>query len=131
LRALGVAPGDRVAAVMPNIPETIVASLATAAVGAVWSSCSPDFGVRGVLDRFQQIKPKVLFATDGYFYNGRQIDILDKVREILAGLPDVKQAILVPFMRNVSGDSLTTGGTPPARLTLDPGSRHPGRGLHV
>src|SRR5690606_11149323 len=114
------------AAIMPNIPETIVASLATASIGAVWSSCSPDFGVRGVLDRFQQIRPKVLFATDGYFYNGKQIDILDKVREILAGLPDVKQAILVPFMRNVTGDTLTTGGIPRASLMIDHVSGHAG-----
>ena len=71
LRSVGVAPGDRVAAFMPNIPETVVAMLAATSIGAVWSSSSPDFGVRGVVDRFGHIAPKVLFTTDGYFYNGK------------------------------------------------------------
>ena len=78
LRALGVAPGDRVAAYLPNMPEAIAAMLAAASVGAAFSSCSPDFGVRGVLDRFGQIGPKVLFAADGYFYNGKTLDSLGR-----------------------------------------------------
>lgn len=74
LRSLGVQQGDRVAGFMPNIGETVVAMLATTSIGAIWSSCSPDFGINGVLDRFGQIEPKVLFACDGYFYNGKTID---------------------------------------------------------
>ena len=71
--------GDRVAAILPNMPESIVGVLAAASIGAVWSSCSPDFGVQGVLDRFGQIEPKVLIACDGYYYNGKTIDIADKL----------------------------------------------------
>ena len=82
LRALGVGPGDRVAAYMPNIPETIAAFLATASIGAVWSSCSPDFGARSVVDRFAQIEPKVLLAVDGYRYNGRDFDRRETVQGI-------------------------------------------------
>ena len=79
--------GDRVAAIMPNMPESIVGVLAAASIGAVWSSCSPDFGVQGVLDRFGQIEPKVLIACDGYYYGGKTIDIADKLAEIVAKLP--------------------------------------------
>jgi len=99
LRKLGVGPGDRVAAYMPNMPETIVASLATAAIGAVWSSCSPDFGVTGVLDRFGQIAPKVLVAAEGYYYAGKTFDQLPKVREILAKLPEIAATVVVPYTR--------------------------------
>ena len=74
--------GDRVAGFMPNLPETIIAMLATTSLGAIWSSCSPDFGVNGVLDRFGQIEPRVLFCADGYRYAGREIDCLERVREI-------------------------------------------------
>ncbi|HEY7841464.1 MAG TPA: acetoacetate--CoA ligase [Gammaproteobacteria bacterium] len=119
LRAAGVEPGDRVAAIMPNIPETMVAFLACASIGAVWSSCSPDFGVQGVLDRFRQIEPKVLLACDGYFYNGKQVDILDKLREIIAGLPSLKRAFIEPFLRNATGATLTTGGIPRTSLLID------------
>ena len=84
LRALGVERGDRVAAYMPNIPETIAAFLATASIGAVWSSCSPDFGARSVIDRFAQIEPKVLLAVDGYRYNGRDFDRRETVDGIAA-----------------------------------------------
>ncbi|MEQ8965797.1 MAG: acetoacetate--CoA ligase [Azospirillaceae bacterium] len=93
----GVRPGVRVAAYMPNMPETIVAMLATAAIGAIWSSASPDFGVQGVLDRFGQIEPKVLIAADGYFYNGKRFDSIDKVKDILTGLPSVHKAVIVPY----------------------------------
>src|SRR5688572_23218171 len=97
LRALGVRRGDRVAALIANRPEAVVAMLATASVGAVWSSCSPDFGVDAVLDRFGQIEPKVLFATDGYFYNGKSIDSLPTVRAIAARLPDLAAIVVVPY----------------------------------
>src|SRR5262249_1421667 len=80
----GVTVGDRVTGMLPNLPEAIVAALATASIGAVWSSCSPDFGAQGVLDRLGQIEPKVLFVCDGYYYNGKAIDVSDKVAEIAA-----------------------------------------------
>ncbi|MBI1731692.1 MAG: acetoacetate--CoA ligase [Gammaproteobacteria bacterium] len=118
-RAAGIRPGDRIAAMLPNIPEAVVAALAAAAAGAVWSSCSPDFGAQGVLDRFRQIEPKLLITCDGYFYNGRQIDTIDNVREVAAGLPDVKQVLLVPFLRNTTGATLTTGGIPRTRLLAE------------
>jgi acetoacetyl-CoA synthetase len=97
LRALGVGKGDRVAAFIANRPEAVVAMLATAAVGAVWSSCSPDFGADAVLDRFGQIEPKVLFATDGYFYNGKSIDSLPIVRAVAARLPELAAVVIVPY----------------------------------
>ena len=98
LRAAGVAPGDRVAGYFPNMPEAIAAMLATAAIGGVWSSCSPDFGVQGVLDRFGQIEPKVLFCADGYWYNGKAVPVLDKVRDIVTGLPTVQRVVVVPYL---------------------------------
>lgn len=98
LRALGVVPGDRVAAFMPNVGETIVAMLATAAIGATWTSCSPDFGTKGVLDRFGQVEPKVLIVADGYRYGGRTHDTLDRAREIVAALPSVRTTIVVPLV---------------------------------
>ena len=97
LRAAGVEPGDRVAALLPNVPEAIAAMLAAASLGAVWSSASPDFGPSGVLDRFGQIEPKVLFAVDGYVYAGKDISLADKLPPILAGLPTVKSTIIVPL----------------------------------
>ncbi len=93
----GVRRGDRVAGYLPNLPEAIIAMLAAASLGALWSSCSPDFGVRGVVDRFGQITPKVLFTADGYFYNGKKHDSLARVTEILEGLPSVEQVIVVPY----------------------------------
>ncbi len=97
LRAAGVEPGDRVAAFVPNAPEAVIGMLAAAGLGAVWSSCSPDFGVAGVLDRFGQIEPKVLIAGDGYFWKGERIDVRDKLRGIVAGLPSVRAVILIPY----------------------------------
>ena len=97
LAARGVRQGDRVAGYLPNMPETIVSALAAASLGAVWSSCSSDFGTRGVLDRFGQIAPKVLIAADGYFYNGKTFDRRPQVREILAELPTVEHVIVVPY----------------------------------
>ena len=99
LQAAGVKPGDRVAAYMPNVPGTVIAMLAAASIGAVWSSCSPDFGVQGVLDRFGQIEPRILFAADGYFYNGKTIDLVDRLKEIARNLPSVEKVVVVPYTR--------------------------------
>lgn len=101
LKAQGVGEGDRVAAYMPNMPETIIACLATASLGAVWSSASPDFGVQGVIDRFGQIKPKVLISVGGYFYGGKTIDCLKKIRDIQPALENLEKTIIVPFVENV------------------------------
>jgi acetoacetyl-CoA synthetase len=98
LRAAGVGAGDRVAAYLPNAPETVVIMLAAASLGAVFSSCSPDFGAQGVVDRFGQIAPKVLFLTDGYWYNGKPVSVLDKCAEIAARLPSVEKTVVVPFL---------------------------------
>jgi len=97
LRAAGVTKGDRVAGYLPNLPESVAAMLATTSIGAIWSSCSPDFGVQGVLDRFGQIEPKVLFCADGYFYGGKAFDCLEKVREILPQLPSVQACVVLPY----------------------------------
>ncbi|HRK94736.1 MAG TPA: acetoacetate--CoA ligase [Rhodospirillales bacterium] len=99
LEAAGVGPGDRVAGYLPNMPEAVVAMLAAVSLGATWCSCSPDFGVQGVLDRFGQIEPKVLFAVDGYFYAGKTHDVGAKVREILGKLPSVERCVVVPYAR--------------------------------
>ena len=103
LAAAGVVQGDRVAAMMPNLPETIVAMLGGASRGAIWSSCSPDFGVQGVLDRFGQIEPKVLVTVDGYWYNGKPVAILDKVADIVAKLPSVERVVVVPYLGAAAG----------------------------
>ena len=97
LKKLGVGKGDRVAAFMPNIPETVIAMLAAASLGAIWSSTSPDFGIKGVLDRFSQIEPKVLFSIDGYFYNGKQFDSQEKLRGILGQLPSIEKVVMFNF----------------------------------
>ena len=101
LRALGVGPGDRVAAYMPNIPQTVVALLATASIGAIWSCCAPDFGTKGVIDRFQQIEPAVLIAVDGYRFGGKEVDRLDVVDELRERLPSVRHTVIV---RNLAPD---------------------------
>ena len=93
LESLGIKKGDRVAGFMPNIFEAIIAMLATSSIGAVWSSCSPDFGINGVLDRFAQINPKVLFVSDGYFYKGKKINLSSKINQIKKSLPSVKQVV--------------------------------------
>jgi len=97
LRDLGVEPGDRIGGYLPNAPETIVAMLAASSLGAVWSSCSPDFGVTGVLDRLGQIEPRVMFVTDGYHYNGKRHNSLAKATEIAAGLPSVEKVVIIPY----------------------------------
>jgi acetoacetyl-CoA synthetase len=99
----GVIPGDRVAAFMPNIPESIIAMLATASLGALWSSSSPDFGVKGVLDRFGQIAPKVLFCADGYQYNGKYVGSLERVRGIIRELPSVERVVVCEYLRHRPG----------------------------
>jgi acetoacetyl-CoA synthetase len=98
LRALGVERGDRVVAYMPNVPETIAAFLACASIGAVWSSCSPDFGARSVIDRFAQIEPKVLIAVDGYRYDGRDFDRMDVVRTLQAQIVSLEATIVMPYL---------------------------------
>jgi acetoacetyl-CoA synthetase len=98
LRAAGVQPGDRVAGYLPNIPETVIAMLAATSLGAVWSSCSADFGLSGVLDRFGQITPKVLFAADGYPYAGKTIDCMATVREVKQKIPSIERVVLVPYL---------------------------------
>lgn len=100
LRAQGVGVGDRVAGMMPNMPATLIAMLASSAIGAIWSSCSPDFGVDGALDRFGQVEPKVWFVPDGYWYNGKKIDIASKVSAIAAGLPTVSRIVTVPYIND-------------------------------
>lgn len=98
LRALGVGPGDRVAGFMPNVIETVEAMLATTSLGAIWSSCSPDFGINGVLDRFGQIQPKVLFAADGYFYNGKVCDSLERLAAISDAIDTLEQVVVIPVV---------------------------------
>jgi len=101
LRASGVQKGDRVAGFMPNVPETVVAMLATSSLGAVWSSCSPDFGLQGVLDRFGQIEPKVLITTDGYYYGGKTLNSLPKVHDIVQHLPNLEQLVVVGYVNEM------------------------------
>ena len=97
MRALGVVQGDRIAAYLPNLPEAIVVMLAAASIGAIYTSASPDFGVQGVLDRFGQVEPKLLFAADGYFYNGKTIDSLAKIAAVAAQLPSVLRVVIAPY----------------------------------
>ncbi len=124
LRRLGVRSGDRVAALLPNISEALVAFLATASIGAVWASCAPEFGARGVLDRWSQVEPKVLLAIDGYRYGTKQINIAGVVDQIRQGLPSVQHIVLLPYLdpaATISGDAqswseLTATTTEPLRF---------------
>jgi acetoacetyl-CoA synthetase len=109
MRAHGIRPGDRVAGFVSNVPETVIAMLAAVSCGAIWSSCSPDFGVAGVLDRFGQIAPRLLFATDGYCWAGRDIDCLGRIREIVDAIPAIERVVLVPFLRESLGDGDLAG----------------------
>ena len=127
LRAAGVVHGDRVAAFLPNCPEAVIAMLAATSIGAVWSSCSPDFGVNGVVDRFGQIEPKVLFAVNGYYYNGKTIDTRQTVQRVVAAIPSIELVVVVPFVASLEGDSLPSGsrawqdfGVPGAQLEFAP-----------
>jgi len=127
LRELGLRPGDRVAACMSNIPETVIAMLATASIGAIWSSCSPDFGVSSVLERFGQIRPRVLFAVAGCRYNGKRFDMRDAIAAIAKGLDSVEHVIVVPFedapppsgMRSFADFPPAPAGTDFAQLPFD------------
>lgn len=98
LKKHGIQAGDRVAAVMPNLPQTIVALLATASIGAIFSSCSPDFGTHGLFDRFNQISPKILIATDGYFYNGKDYRILEKINELGKQITSLEKIVILPYV---------------------------------
>ncbi len=103
LRAAGVVSGDRVAGYLPNLPGAVIAMLAAASIGAIWSSCSPDFGVQGVLDRFAQIEPRILFSADGYFYHGKVIDVVERLAEIARNLPSVEKVVVIPYTRSDPG----------------------------
>ncbi|MCA1784574.1 MAG: acetoacetate--CoA ligase, partial [Desulfobacteraceae bacterium] len=98
LKAMGVVSGDRVVGFVPNMPESIIAMLAAASLGAVWSSCSPDFGIKGVLDRFGQTRPKVLFTADGYFFKGKPLSSIERIAGIVAELPSIKKIVVVPYI---------------------------------
>ncbi|MFD5553350.1 acetoacetate--CoA ligase [Streptomyces sp. NPDC127068] len=115
LRDLGVRPGDRVSGYLPNVPQAVVALLATATVGAVWTSCAPDFGARSVLDRFQQVEPVVLFTVDGYRYGGKEHDRTDTVAELRAQLPTLRAVVHVPLLGTPAPD----GALEWADLTAD------------
>ena len=97
-RRLGVGRGDRVAAVIPNIPEAVIAMVACASLGAIWSSCSPDFGTQSLVDRFAQIAPKVLFVVDGYTYGGKPFDRTPVIAELRAALPTLERTVLIPYL---------------------------------
>ena len=127
LHEIGVTKGDRVVNFMPNRPESIIALLATASIGAIWSSCSPDFGASSVLDRFTQIEPKVLFAVDGYNYGGRMFDRRDVVAELQSKLPSLQQTILVPHIsantdeleNTVLWDDALSNASPPETIQFE------------
>jgi len=119
LREAGVDVGDRVAGYMPNMPETIIAMLATSSIGATWSSCSPDFGVQGVLDRFGQIEPRVLVTVDGYFYNGKRHDLTAKVAEVMDKLPICGRCIVVPYGTETPDTSGIRGAESVAEFTAE------------
>lgn len=109
LRNLGVTKGDRVASFLPNIPETLVAFLASASIGAIWSSCSPDFGTRSVIDRFMQIEPKILFTMDGYSYGGKSFERLTATAELQKVLPTLEKTVLVPYLDPEGGAKSVSG----------------------
>ncbi|MFN3235799.1 MAG: acetoacetate--CoA ligase [Pseudomonadales bacterium] len=102
MKAEGIQSGDRVAGLLPNIPQTIIAMLATTSLGAIWSSCSPDFGVGGATDRFAQIEPKLLFTTDGYFYNGKTIELEEKYNAIHANISSIQKVVVIPLLKEAS-----------------------------
>ena len=102
MRSVGVECGDRVAGFMPNVSETVVAMLATTSIGAIWSSCSPDFGINGVMDRFGQIKPKLLFGCNGYYYNGKTIDSTPTLQQICDNIDSIEQLVVVPVIEQLA-----------------------------
>ena len=101
---MGIKRGDRVVGFMPNIQEAVIAMLATASIGAVWSSCSPDFGIKGVLDRFSQIRPKLIIGTDGYFYKGKKINCLNKLNKIKDSLPSIENIIVINYISSLDSN---------------------------
>ena len=111
LKKLGLKKDDRVAGFMPNVPETIIAMLAVSSIGAIWSSSSPDFGIKGVLDRFSQIKPKVIFAADGYFFKGKKFDSQEKLKGILNELPSIEKVVLVNYTDTVNAEQFSNAIT--------------------
>jgi acetoacetyl-CoA synthetase len=115
MRESGVRAGDRIAGFMPNIPETIIAMLASTSIGALWSSCSPDFGIKGVLDRFGQIEPKIIFTANGYYYGGKEFNSLERISEILEKLPSIEKVVVVPFTQ----DDPDIGSVPNAVMYRD------------
>ena len=115
MKAAGVGVGDRVAAMLPNIPEAIAAMLAATSIGAIWSSCSPDFGERGVLDRFGQIEPKLFITVDGYWYNGKTVPIVDKLKTIVAQLDSASTVVVVPYL----GEAEAVAKELPRAVALD------------
>ena len=119
LRSWGVVPGDRVAAYMPNLPETVIAMLAATSIGATFTSASPDFGTQGVLDRFGQTQPKVLIACDGYFYNGKTFSNLDKLAALVEQLPSVAQTVVVSYVAQALGQSPEVAAIPGAQVWED------------
>ena len=127
LRAAGVSAGDRVAGFLPNLPETMIAMLATSSLGATWSSCSPDFGVHGVVDRFGQIAPKVLFTADGYYYAGKTLDSLTPMGEVLKHLPSVERVVVIPY--TAAQADLGRLGAAAAKATMWPQFGTPGGAL--
>ena len=116
LKELGVTKCDRVAGFLPNFAGSIVAMLATASLGAIWSSCSPDFGEQGVIDRFGQIEPKVLFCVDGYFYNGKSHNCLGKIKSFIARLPTLKQVVIFDY---ASLDNISINNSIPYQEIVD------------
>ena len=110
LRDLGIQPGDRVVGFMPNMPESIIAMLAATSLGATWSSCSPDFGIKGVLDRFGQIKPRVLFTANGYSFKGKKLDSLQRISDILKQLPSIEKVVVVPYTEQKADISAVANG---------------------
>ena len=128
LQRAGIRPGDRVGGYIPNMPEAIIAGLGAAAIGAVWSSCSPDFGVQGVLDRFGQIQPRVIVSADGYFYGGKAHDSLSRLADVVRALPSIERAVIVPYVNEtpdpgaVRGAALWSdfvGDAPPETTTFE------------
>ena len=104
MKGCGVGPGDRVAAFLPNHPAAIIGMLAASSIGAIWSSCSPDFGKQGVLDRFGQIEPKMIFVVDGYYYNGKEHDTIERVKSFLDDLPSIENIVMVEYIQSYQGD---------------------------
>ena len=112
LKRAGVAKGDRVAGFLPNCPEAVIAMLATTSIGAIWSSCSPDFGINGVVDRFGQIEPKILFAVDGYYYNGKTCDTRSVVAGVVEEVASIERTVIVPFVQDLEPEAQAGNAVP-------------------